>query len=513
MLHIFKKLFLGLLIVINTTLAINSTIPVNNQQLVIMGQTLSLDMFNPTFISVGYFSAIAVTYGVLYLTKYRRELKKDVHLLGYHSMITISFLTLFTLWWTIMFIYSFLTSNIGDILFRLGVWIIINMYFILLPITRTNIFIKLFGITHSDIVFAHGYIALLCIIAVIVKFITVLIYFQPSFLIVILNTKTGGSPLAGTLATFAMIMTGLISVPIIRKNWYELFYYTHRTLVIIALATSVWHYFISLYYLLPAIILYIVDIILRYSFTQRGLYLKLNNIGNDLYKTSCIIITVKLKKFIHIPPGSYFLICIRNISSLEWHPFSLVRHSNNTLIFCAKDLGDNTWTGKLKKLVVTKRDNINKEIYIQGPYNYFDINHILSIYTTILCIAGGIGITPILSMLKHVSELYYLKKIDKKIKIIFVWSITHVSLLEYFNDNIIDLNHHIIDIEIYVTKQEINLENYPNYIHLNRPNIDNIVIEKKTDNMCIVGCGSNSIISDIKAICIKFNIDNFCEEF
>ena len=107
MLHIFKKLFLGLLIVINTTLAINSTIPVNNQQLVIMGQTLSLDMFNPTFISVGYFSAIAVTYGVLYLTKYRRELKKDVHLLGYHSMITISFLTLFTLWWTIMFIYSF----------------------------------------------------------------------------------------------------------------------------------------------------------------------------------------------------------------------------------------------------------------------------------------------------------------------------------------------------------------------------------------------------------------------
>ena len=501
----------------NQTFNNEMNIKINNNQtynnFILFKQELTIDMFYTTFASITYFTIILGIYSFLY-TNYSRFMLKNTRLCGYKSLGTIIFIILFTIWTILTIIYSFMTNDIGDILFRLGIWIIINIIFILLPIPRNNMFTKFFKIPHSEIVFIHSYIAILCILSVIVKFIVVLIYYPPEFLIVLLNKHTGGSPLAGTLATFGFILSGLVGLPYIRTNFYEIFYYSHRILTLMSFIATIWHYQISIFYLLPPTIVYICDLVLRCKYINNGVYLKLNNIGNEQNNTSCVVMNIKINNFKLSPPGSYYLICFRNISYLQWHPFSLVKQNNHTLTFCAKNMGKNSWTEKLKNINIV---NIQPEIYIQGPYNYFDVNFIIKNYEYIICICGGIGVTPIFSILEYITEFSYLNKIPVK-NILFIWILPHLSLVDYFNESINELNHDLIEIQIYVTKQKID-NTYPRYIKSDRPDIKNTIetyvkLNKiNTNKLCTLSVGPKQLLNSIKSVSIDNDIDNYSEEF
>ena len=481
----------------------------------------TLKMFYPTFATIGYFILYFTILLSLNFFNHKNKFKSfRIPCLGYQRITNFIFKIIFSTWWISMYLYSIINPNLGTTLFRLGVFIMLNIAFILIPVTRNSILILLFKLSHKDLTNIHVYTSILCLVTVITKFIFIFYNYPLNFLFVILNTNTGGSPLAGTIATFAMVLSGVISMPYIKKKCFEVFYITHRFLSVIIVITSVWHYLISLYYIIPSILLYATDIILRYLYTKKGSFLKLNTIGDEKYNTSCVVIKIKLDKFIDTPPGCYFLICVRNISSFEWHPFSLIRNSNNSLVFCAKDMGLKSWTGKLKSLSDATNKNpiesYDKEIYIQGPYNYFDIKYITNNYSYIINVAGGIGVTPIISILEYVNEMLYLKKLKNIKKIYFIWIVQHISFIDFFNEKLIDLDRSIIDIEIYVTKQtDVILPNIKCY----KPDINKLVnsfiakYEISLANICILGSGPKALLDNIKYVSNSFNIDNFCEEF
>ncbi len=84
--------------------------------------------------------------------------------------------------------------------------------------------------------------------------------------------------------------------------------------------------------------------------------------------------------------------------SKEQHPFSFASApSDSELFICAKNLGDYTsHMGDLKP---------NSSVFIDGPYGYFNFEH--SENKKQIWIAGGIGITPFLSMAKSLQESDY----------------------------------------------------------------------------------------------------------
>ena len=191
--------------------------------------------------------------------------------------------------------------------------------------------------------------------------------------------------------------------------------------------------------MIPAFFLYFVDLICRWINIHKGIYLKLNTIGDDEYNTSCIVLKINVSKNFKLYPGCYFLICIPNISSFEWHPISILESKNNKLTFCIKDMGESTWSGKLKKMnekiIKTVDDLFETQVYLQGPYT--TINPEYTKYQSIITIAGGIGVTSVFSILSHINELYYQKKLNKLQKIVFIWIIPHTSLLNYFHKYIV----------------------------------------------------------------------------
>jgi len=501
----------GVVIGNNLDIFINNKTNTNNTYT----HSYTLDMFYPTFLTISLFTIYSIILIFIKNTKYFYILKKIVYFIDYYiTLNSLLFIFLFIIWWISMLTYSFSTDKLNLILFRLGIFIMINLGFNILPATRNNIFVEIFGATNRDILIVHKIISILSIISIVIKFIIILIYYPPSFLIVIKNDITGGSPLAGSIATISAILLSISSIPLLKKKSYETFYFSHRILSLILVICSVWHYIISIYFLIPSLVIYFIDLYLRYLKIYKGSYLKLNKIGNDI--NNYIILKIKIEKYINIDPGCYFLICIRNISSLEWHPFSMIEQSDKKLTFCAKNMGPNSWTDKLKVLVENET-KYDKEVYIQGPYNYFDFYYIINRYNNIINITGGIGITPIFSILDKIIELTYLEKIDKKI--ILIWIVRDTTLLKNFIEKITNYKRLCIHIEIYVTQETPISTEYELPIYFSKPDIKKNIKKYlnmhnlKTKETCILGSGPFSLLKSVNSAGYKYNIDNFCENF
>jgi predicted ferric reductase len=262
-----------------------------------------------------------------------------------------------------------------------------------------------------------------------------------------------------------------------------------------------------------------IDLFARMASIRKGTYFKLETIGDLENKTECVVIHVKKNKYINTYPGCYFMLCINKISSLEWHPFSLLENKHDKLVFCAKVKGKNSWTDKLKTLsdgTNSGKNLSNGDIYFQGPYGLCNINY--THYKYIVNIAGGSGITSIFCMLDHIAELLYLNKLPKLQRLVFIWIIPHTSYIKYFNTKIIELNHYITDITIFVTKQK-GVEGTPSYVKFTRPDLCPFIEKYILNNSIyvkdigIITRGPRGLTEDVKFISNKLNVDVFCEDY
>lgn len=119
------------------------------------------------------------------------------------------------------------------------------------------------------------------------------------------------------------------------------------------------------------------------------------NLGN------IIKIGLEPEKKIYYSPGQFVFVCFPEISR-EFHPFSIISSpEENDMSIAIKSLGD--YTEKIQGIKPGGR------ALVEGPYGKFNSSAREQIW-----IAGGIGITPFLSMAKSLvekkAELYYCVK-------------------------------------------------------------------------------------------------------
>ena len=440
-------------------------------------------------------------------------------------------LAVYVIWWTLMLIYSFLGTNKGEIMIRLGNWITLNLASILFPILRNSILVILFNISHERIIYIHIILSILCIVSVVIKFITAIIFYEPLFLVKIINPSTGGSPLMGTISTILFLIISMFAIPVIRKKNFEVFYYSHKILSVLIIIISSLHYISFLYYIFPAILMYFVDLCIRLYSTNSSIYSKLQNIGSDKYGTSSTFINITFLNKIKTFPGCYYFVCFyKDISRFEWHPLSMVAYENDTIVFCAKNVGQHSWTNRLFNVVNNKIDILtNRKIYIQGPYGHISVNYKNDTYETIIIIAGGIGITPMISILQDINDLYENKKLLRLKKVYFYWIISHISLYDAFKKYFKDLNKNIFEVKIYTTKKftlnEFEIDYYSSSIENNnesisfinnKPNITyilNMIFSKNNKNTVILTCGPSKLTDEIFMVANRFNINISVELF
>jgi len=95
--------------------------------------------------------------------------------------------------------------------------------------------------------------------------------------------------------------------------------------------------------------------------------------------------------------GDYMFLCIPDISKTQWHPFSISCGPNqsNKLTFHIKAMGPNTFTQTLAERVA---NGWTPTVLVDGPHGKLTVDPRKCGH--VMLIAGGVGITPMMSILE-----------------------------------------------------------------------------------------------------------------
>ncbi|KAI3770748.1 hypothetical protein L6452_01891 [Arctium lappa] len=278
--------------------------------------------------------------------------------------------------------------------------------------------------------------------------------------------NVGIANLPGVISLVAGLLMWVTSLPPVRRINFELFFYTHQLYVVfvVFLAMHVGDFVFSI--AAAGIFLFMLDRFLRFFQSRKTV---------DILSAKCLPSgTVEL--VISKPQGlqynalSWVFVQIRELSWLQWHPFSVSSSpldGSNHLAILIKVLGD--WTEKLRGHISSVpeeqqgetdrllQSNFTLKASVEGPYGHESPYHLT--YENLILVAGGIGISPFLAILSDILHRIRESKPCMPRNVLIVWAVKKSdelpllqsldlkSLCPYFYNT---LN---LEIQTYVTRE------------------------------------------------------------
>eukprot|EP00752_Nemacystus_decipiens_P007965 g7118.t1 len=290
----------------------------------------------------------------------------------------------------------------------------ITMGLMILPVLRNGVFEKVFGVGWESMVAFHRRMSRVFLALVLVHMLFFwVVYAQsgdfwhdwPIAIPTDYHYDNWTIPLA-TLTTWVMVIAMFVlSVQWVRRQYFEVFYYAHHFFLVVW-AMMLWHAASAWYYICASITLWVFDRAIRFS---KGLTIvsvkELSSVG----AVTRLAYTVESggigpwggapRAMLH-EAGQYCFINVPAISLLEWHPFTISSSPDDReTTHHIKDMGPKTFTGKLRMLATL---GSQVQVNVDGPYG-FPLEY--DRYRLLVLVAGGIGVTPCLSLLRHLSLL------------------------------------------------------------------------------------------------------------
>lgn len=209
------------------------------------------------------------------------------------------------------------------------------------------------------------------------------------------------------LIVITAISFPLAAIPKFRQGKFNVFWYSHMLfgLFLFVLcfhgATSWLAKASSYMWVAPPFALYLVERRYRYAKMFAAPVRILEAV--ELEQT-CAVFMEKPRRFVY-RPGMYLFINCPTISTHEWHPFTISSApGDNYVSIHMRKAGD--WTGAFHKLIADCHANKKEypDVYLDGPVGAPTQDY--HRYSTVICVAGGIGVTPFASILKDIVHLW-----------------------------------------------------------------------------------------------------------
>jgi predicted ferric reductase len=353
-------------------------------------------------------------------------------------------------------------------------------------------------------------------------------------------------PLAQFTFMIAIVVFGVFTFYKIRRNLFELFYYSHTLFVPIWILVVLWHSTMSWYYMIGALVFLTVDIVIRLM-TTVGTQVTLKDASVAVPASlstgsgiTQIAYTVRAPGKKEQRPlchemGQYAWLNVPEIDPVAWHPFTISSAPlDGVTTHHIRNMGDEEWTGMLYSLAAAhEADGVHMQVNVDGPYGgLVGIEN----YTDFLMIAGGIGVTPIHSIVRQL--YFHMKAIEKGEiaeedspykhiqRVRLIWAVKTEAesqlFLETFDSIAKDSLNGKFSIQICVTtargsnrtngKDAANVEGHRSYGI--RPNIAEEVknfASKGEDALAFV-CGPEVLVRQVEALTIDAKI-HFKQEY
>jgi len=239
---------------------------------------------------------------------------------------------------------------------------------------------------------------------------------------------------SGTFLTLAMALLVLSSLFVdLRRKSYYLWLVAHVLFSLMVLVFGWVHFAISF----PLIVTWGADLLFRYAYKACCRYPRIGKV-EAIGQTGIVRLSwPKAKAFVY-HPGQFVKIGLPIADKLVFHPMSIAscpQVDEEEVVVYVRAMGP--WTNRLLEhsmapLITTDDDSLDNggnykqevRLYLEGPYGSMGIDLYSRRKHVLLCISGGVGVAPCISMAK------WLLWKGQAAKVRFVWCVREWELVD-----------------------------------------------------------------------------------
>lgn len=205
----------------------------------------------------------------------------------------------------------------------------------------------------------------------------------------------------GVVATAATILLGIFSQQLVRRGFYNLFYFTHLVSSFLFMLFCALHDFSMVILMFPGLVLYVRDRSTG-SRSREGTEVTVSILCSEISSLVLLSWDPSGRSGSDLLPGTRWVyLREKTISGLQWHPYSTIFHGGRAYILL-KGVGD--WSKSLCNLA-TSGDTVR--LGIEGPYGKPIIcASTLQEERALLLLAGGVGISPFIDLIAGLRDIH-----------------------------------------------------------------------------------------------------------
>ncbi|KAL7502826.1 hypothetical protein ACHAXN_001326, partial [Cyclotella atomus] len=383
-----------------------------------------------------------------------------------------------------------------------------NTFFLVMTATRNSVFTWLIGLTFDQALIYHRFIGRL---TVVISIIHSALHYEH-----ILDKTSERITVTGLVALSCGIVIFATSLNYVRRKLFNVFFWSHFAFVGFIVGMYL-HAAGARPFIWASVACYGVDKLLALVWTQLPRRTtKFEKVGErtahvQFKKTPLNVLLGRYKV------GQYIFVNFPELSLTEWHPFSVASGpSEGCVDLYIRALGNHT-----KKIVdyaeACGAEDKQTLIRCDGPYGDLSFNY--RRFGNLLLVGGGIGITPIISVLKDIYGEQSTQNGNKPRhcvrNVTLVWIMPRASeaslFLEMLNQfrlkSLEDTLLPEFNLAVYITRDDE--KNHDDQILYGKPDFEEVVsqcvdeMSSFTRSMLVYACGPGSMVNQLWDVSIK----------
>ncbi|GLE07904.1 hypothetical protein PINS_up018733 [Pythium insidiosum] len=343
---------------------------------------------------------------------------------------------------------------------------VFNMAFLFLPATRNALWMEFFNLSYANGIKYHRWIGVAAVFTALfhgtcftLVWLRRGVWLQkalPCFSCA-LDSAEGFQrwrDVCGELSLACFLAIAITSLPIVRRKFYDLFYYTHQ-LFALSVVFLVLHWQPAIWWVLPTLAVYAGARAISSANAWAPVKVKELSVLSDGV----------VRLVLHRSPardggqfrvGQFVYLNVPAISRLQWHAFTIAsspRAHADTFIVLLKALGD--WTSDLVQLAEDcDRRDVTPTVHVDGFYGA-SLEHYTH-YDSLCLVGGGIGATPLFAILEDLVARRANETLRQRVTVVF--SFRELALLEEVHpllQRLQELDPHgdLVRLRLYLTRK------------------------------------------------------------
>ncbi|CAG8743274.1 604_t:CDS:2, partial [Dentiscutata erythropus] len=427
-----------------------------------------------------------------------------IHILGVGDM-SVGEIIIFTLYVAINIIFLVIpfngsgipsTPNIRAAYVALG-----NVVFVYPLATRNSVFVKLIGVPFERMIRFHRWVG---------RTIFYLITFHASYQMTVsgsLNLIFASSvTLYGFLAYASIFIIVIMSHSLFRRYFFEVFYWSHFFFIFFFIFGCL-HQPQFLVFAIYGFVLYVIDRAIRFINGFKPVEI----VSVEALSAGVTRVIFDFKS--RYEAGQYMFVNFPNInppiSLVTWHPVSFSSAPG------IDDLSHDSIHMKIqggftRRLYAQSQEgmyNMPSKLKIDGPYGKPSLDFLN--YRTVVLVAGGIGITPMISILRDIVDRQVANMPIMTQSIYFLWTVPDTNSYSWFGNELNEITEkftrklpeskYLLDVKIFLTRSTTT----PSSVFFQgRPDFLTMMQDLKqyhgSGDIAVGACGPSSMLKEVR---------------